>query len=1734
MDTHDRILEAYQGKMGDVFMRDTQRRIHWICKQVTGSDILDVGCSQGIVPVLLGREGKTVLGVDLDSVAVEQANAFLADQPDQVRDKVRFECADFMTMDLGGRGFDTIVMTEVLEHLVDPEKFVGKAHRLLRDGGCMVVTVPFGINDFIDHKSTFYLTGPYEILSKFFSLRNVEFMGKWIGFQCIKGGTDHESYVLDEAQLDTIRQLEDAFFAVERQLVDDRKSKLEALTKANTLYREASVDNGKLKVKIDEAVRKSVETQNRLGSELEAFKVQIETVRSQLKDANEKYRKSTEQVAQLKEKVGDLLASGKVAAEREKRLLYLEQELERVNGRSEVLFSDLKEANEKHRESTEQVAQLKEKIGELLAFEQVAAEREKQLVFVRSELASAVAERDAFRTQLADSEQRLRSSEATAQHGKTRLVELEQKLASVAAERDGYRRQLEDSDRRSLTLEAIAGQVKTRLEEVEQELVSATSERDVLSARMSDLEVLNARNDTLEQELASANTERDAAQKLLNEANLKYRQVTAQVSQLKDKLQEQQVALFKARTSYSDSSAQVVELKKGRDTAVAELRSLRLSISYRLGRILTSAMRSPREWPSAIGRLWMLWKDAWRVIKARSEKKTVPAEGVFPGEKAGPKEIIPLETPKPKPPTERVCLDSSRLADGLSGLRIACILDEFSFASYAPEAKFTQLTPGGWQSELEEIKPDMLFVESAWRGKEDQWGSKVGHCSAELQGIVAWCRDHSVPTAFWNKEDPVHFETFLNTAHQFDYVFTTDIDCIHRYKGALGHDRVQLLPFACQPRQHNPIETYSRKNAFCFAGAYYVRYPERTADLSRMVAELSSWRPFEIYDRNYGKTDPNYQFPPEYSPFIVGNLPFDQIDKAYKGYRYAINLNSIKQSQSMFARRVYELLASNTVTVSNYSRGVRLMFGDLVFCSDEPGEILRRLKRWEERPDGLDPLRLAALRKVMMEHTYARRLSTVVSAMIQDGPVSVGMPHVVLVGKAETEAEARALIATFDRQGYQAKTMLLAVAAGVAGRLDTKRDDIQFIEATEAGSKTLLELLPQGVRVCGVCAGDYYGAHYVEDLVIATTYSDARVIGKDRRFALKEGKELVADEGKEYQWVHRLESRCAMLRIEDCGSASAWSWLEKLAEGIVEGEGLLAVDRFSYCLNGADLSAEDASRVDGAAEEATYPGIALSDLQERATKIGAEAQQAQAIPFWAGNELAEYFRLPTNKPLLGKVSGCDWEVESALPDGNHVYVYAAKDIHLARIANAGKIDLCLDASPGLNIQLGINFLDSTGRVIGIVVKGANRNETVDSPEGAVRIRLGLRIYGSGSASIKGLYWGRVSRMAPAVVPMQRYLLVTNQYPAYDNLYRNGFVHSRVRSYRERGVGVDVFRMATDSLTEFCEFEGIDVVSGDASVLDRLLSTGVYAHVMVHFLCPVMWGVLERYVEQIPVTAWVHGFEIHAWQRRAFNLITEAERQKAIRESDARMTFWRGIFEALPSRLHFVFVSRSLANEAMEDVGIPLPESAYSIIPNPIDTGIFSYEKKDPEQRKRILSIRPFASRQYANDLSVAAIQLLAKEPFFNELEFLIIGDGVLFAETLAPIRDYPNVRIERRFLRQYEIANVHKDNGVFLCPSRWDSHGVSRDESMASGLVPITNRVAAIPEFVDETCGKLVESEDALGLANAIVQLATDPDLFGRLSFAAATRVRTHRDMCLVVAKELSLFVRMYDAATPS
>ena len=161
MENNDKISQLYYRELDGLFSAATvdeqRRRIHWVCRNVTGKAILDIGCSQGIISILLAREGYNVTGLDIDQDAIDYAMADKQRQPPEVQDRLEFIRGDFYDVELPTDQFDTVIMGEFLEHQTQPEKAIDRAVRLLTNNGKLIITVPFGIAlGHKDHKQVFY------------------------------------------------------------------------------------------------------------------------------------------------------------------------------------------------------------------------------------------------------------------------------------------------------------------------------------------------------------------------------------------------------------------------------------------------------------------------------------------------------------------------------------------------------------------------------------------------------------------------------------------------------------------------------------------------------------------------------------------------------------------------------------------------------------------------------------------------------------------------------------------------------------------------------------------------------------------------------------------------------------------------------------------------------------------------------------------------------------------------------------------------------------------------------------------------------------------------------------------------------------------------------------------------------------------------------------------------------------------------------------------------------------------------------------------------------------------------------------------------------------------------------------------------------------------------------------------------------------------------------------------
>ena len=367
----------------------------------------------------------------------------------------------------------------------------------------------------------------------------------------------------------------------------------------------------------------------------------------------------------------------------------------------------------------------------------------------------------------------------------------------------------------------------------------------------------------------------------------------------------------------------------------------------------------------------------------------------------------------------------------IASLKVAAVLDEFTFACTARESRICAIEPGFWLRQLKEFKPDFLFVESCWFGNNNQWGSLMYGNSYnapnqmhELAKVVEYCKKKGIPTVFWSKEDPVHYDKFAPTAKLFDYVFTTDVNMVENYQKDYGID-AEPLCFFCQPEVHNPLEVIPRKNKAAFAGSYYSAKKERCADFDVLINALKRANvDYDIFDRCLYRKESNLKFPERYKQNVIGHLEPDEMWKAYKGYKYTININSVKQSPTMFARRVYESLASGTPVVSNYSKGVVEQFGDIVCASDDPDEIVSFLEKMQDESEYRKVVE-KGVREVLSKHTVAGRLKQICNRIGID--VTDHLPNAYLIANVSTIQEAEHAYTVFTNQTYRNKHLVVSM-----------------------------------------------------------------------------------------------------------------------------------------------------------------------------------------------------------------------------------------------------------------------------------------------------------------------------------------------------------------------------------------------------------------------------------------------------------------------------------------------------------------------------------------------------------------------------------------------------------------------------------------------------------------------------------------------------------------------------------
>lgn len=455
-------------------------------------------------------------------------------------------------------------------------------------------------------------------------------------------------------------------------------------------------------------------------------------------------------------------------------------------------------------------------------------------------------------------------------------------------------------------------------------------------------------------------------------------------------------------------------------------------------------------------------------------------------------------------------------------LTVGVILDEFSAQAFSYEWNTVALDPAAWKAQLVDHKVEMVFVESAWAGNSRLWRGKISGPAGPAEPLVAllsWCRANNIPSVFWNKEDPPHYEDFLPAAELFDFVFTSDESRVEHYQRDLGHSNIGVLPFAAQPSIHNPVRPRYGRHArdIAFAGMYFAhKYPERRKQMDDLLggamdASASMTHGLEIFSRKLG-TDSNYQFPAPLDSCVVGSLSYAQMLSAYKAYKVFLNVNSVIDSPSMCARRIFEISASGTPVISAPSAAVTGFFlREEVPVAHDRTEAALLARAFVQNPELNDRTVHLAQRKIWSAHTYEHRAEAVLAAAAPQHHRPPARPSVSALVPTIRPYQLENVYRTLAAQ-QDVDVELILLTHGFEADAGTLRDlqssyALENVTILTAGRDVPLgECLNRcieaasGQVVAKVDDDDHYGTHYLSDQLYALKYSGAEVVGKQAHY----------------------------------------------------------------------------------------------------------------------------------------------------------------------------------------------------------------------------------------------------------------------------------------------------------------------------------------------------------------------------------------------------------------------------------------------------------------------------------------------------------------------------------------------------------------------------------------------------------------------------------------------------------
>lgn len=480
--------------------------------------------------------------------------------------------------------------------------------------------------------------------------------------------------------------------------------------------------------------------------------------------------------------------------------------------------------------------------------------------------------------------------------------------------------------------------------------------------------------------------------------------------------------------------------------------------------------------------------------------------------------------------------------------KVACICDKFTFESLRYDLRMIPLSRGNWRSELLSDDVDALLVESAWHGNNGEWRYCISNPSSSgfdsLRDLVGVCKERGIKTIFYNKEDSPNYNVFIDAARLFDYIATSDVNCIEAYKKDCGHKNICVLPFYAQPRIHNPIgKTESPDLEVAFAGTWYANKHAERSQLLPIVLDPATDHRLVIFNRQSDWTkDNSYTFPDKYKPFLHDSVSYEEMLNIHKMFKVMLNVNSVTDSETMFSRRIFEILASSTPVISTESPGIKSLFKEIVPVVSSGEEAKFALDKLIADDDFRRKVGHRGYREVMLYHTARERLKRLFDAAGLVYPAKE-IPKVTLAIATNRLGNLDYIKANLLRQTYSNLEAIVILNNNQFSLACVREffEEIPWVKVIQlAESASLGYCLNASVEEstgsfwAKLDDDNVYLDCFVTDMMLPFLYTDASIVAKGTYFTyLERSRRLIKRfPGREHRWVDFASGSALIARKE--------------------------------------------------------------------------------------------------------------------------------------------------------------------------------------------------------------------------------------------------------------------------------------------------------------------------------------------------------------------------------------------------------------------------------------------------------------------------------------------------------------------------------------------------------------------------------------------------------------------------